>query len=101
MTHIYKSKRFKKLRKALAIAAACAAALCAVPPSALAWGEDVKVVVNDSPATFCRRRNGVSRQRHNDDSRCAPLPTGDWTRPSIGSKRNSEYRSLNMIRFCR
>ena len=71
MTHIYKPKIFKKLRKTLAIAAACATALCALPPSALAWGEDVKVVVNNNPQTadkvkvsgqiFCKKPFQITR----------------------------------------
>mgnify|MGYP000907320738 CR=1 FL=1 len=63
MTHIYKPKRFKKLRKTLAIAAACATALCALPPSASAWGEDVKVVVNNNPVTFA---DGATAYLDND-----------------------------------
>lgn len=63
MTHIYKPKRFKKLRKTLAIAAACAAALCALPPSTLAWGEDVKVVVNNNLVTFA---DGATAYLDND-----------------------------------
>ena len=59
MTHIYKPKRFKKLRKTLAIAAACATALCALPPSASAWGEDVKVVVNNNPRPLTKLKSAV------------------------------------------
>ena len=95
MTHIYKPKRFKRLRKTLAIAAACAAALCALPPSTLAWGEDVKVVVNNNPVTFA---DGATAYLDNDTT-MIPLRAVAEAMDATVYWFEEEQRIQNMIRF--